>query len=80
MHEPIWLKFGQLTLVSDSSSKRPCLEILLSFFVFELDFYFFTGSGNDSLSLASTAYNKKTNALDKNLRQGFSVKRVKKWM
>ena len=56
-----------------------CLRILISFFVFELE-HFFTVSANDLLSLTLTAYNKRTNALDKNLRHGFLVKRVKKRM
>ena len=59
--------------------KKPSLRILISFFVFELE-YFFTGSANDLLSLTSNAYNKRTNALDKNLRHGFFVKRVRKRM
>ena len=72
--EPIWLKFGQL---SDSFSKKPCLRILISFFVFELE-YFFTG--NDLPTLTSAAYNKRTNAPGKNLRHGFLFKRIKKRM
>ena len=66
-------------LLSDSFSKKPCLRILISFFVFEQE-YFFTGSANDLLPLTSAAYNKRTNPLDKNLRHGFLVKRVKKRM
>ena len=42
--------------------------------------HFFTGSAIDLLSLTSPAYNSRTNALDKNLRHGFLVKRVKKRM
>ena len=56
--------------LSDSFSKKPSLRILISFFFFELDF-FFTGSANDLLSLTSNAYNKRTNSLDKNLRHCF---------
>ena len=50
------------------------------FFRFRVRVFFFTGSANDLLSLTSTAYNKRTNALDKNLRHGFLVKPVKKRM
>ena len=58
-------------LLSDSFSKKLCLRILISCFVFQLE-YFFTSSANDLLSLTSTAYNKRIIALDKNLRQFFS--------
>ena len=38
------------------------------FFRFRVRVFFFTGSANDLLSLTSTAYNKRTNPLNKNLR------------
>ena len=50
------------------------------FFRFQVGVFFFTGSANDLLSLTSPAYNNRTNALDKNLRHGFSAKRVKQRM
>ena len=42
-------------LLSDSFSKKQFLWILISFFVFKLQ-YFFTGSDSDLLYLTSTAY------------------------
>ena len=52
------------------------VRIFLSFFVnFKLE-YFVTGSANDLLSQSLTAYNKRTSALDKNLRHGVLVKRL----
>ena len=50
------------------------------FFRFQVGVFFFTGGANDLLSLTSPAYKNRTNELDKNLRHGFVVKRVKKQM
>ena len=59
-------------LLSDSFSTKPCQRILISFFVFKLEcFFFFIGSDNDLLSLTSTAHYKRKNTLDKNPRHGF---------
>ena len=60
--EPIWLKFGQLT-VRQFSKKHVC-KFWFLFPFFELE-PFFTGSANDLLSLTSTADNKRTNALSR---------------
>ena len=55
----IWPTYCQIVFL-----KKLYERILISFFVFELE-YFFKGSANELLSLTSTAYNKRTNALDK---------------
>ena len=66
-------------LLSDSFSKKRVCEFWF-LFSFSSKSIFFTGSANDLLSLTSTAYNKRTKPLYKNLRRGFLVKCVKKRM
>ena len=67
----IWLTYCQIVFPKNVSA------IFDFFFRFPGKVFFFTGSFNDLLSLTSTAYNNRTNALDKNLRHGFLVNRSK---
>ena len=67
--EPIWPTYCEIVFLPN----RVCEFWFLFSFSSRL-----IGSTNDLLSLISTAYNKRTNALDKNLRHGFLVKPVRK--